>query len=404
MAKRMMNFVIAALALVVNMSLILCSQNEKPSGTYTVLFFVALLFAYDTIRHVAGGGGWHRIDARRRDGGGGNDQTCIGRGGDPRTHTHAPTQQNALYVYIGVWLAWWAVTQAFYNADYHFIFTWPLMLVMLTIVLVVSVSSTAVTHSLAVDLFLPIFLIVLALPSKDWMPQYMTWVRDELRVLFYFTAVFVADYLVERPSVSEQSVADLVEREQQLSAASSATNASTRRDDATAADAADLVCATYFCATIERYEAVQYAEHRRTKVIVALSAWVLVVSKHVILYFAALLALVHLILYWQRRRLQSAAAAAAAATTTTTATMPLSSSVPRTNSRDVNDVAASSSTPPQTTAIPIDDDYDDGASVSGDTVSGETDEEAPAPPPPLASLQRGRSSNGNGVRTQTIFL
>lgn len=367
------NVVIVILAQFVNFILLIGGLTSL-WGLYSVLLFCFLIYLYDLLRYALTHYGGNALsDCRPK---------CSG-GGEAAAHVHGPPTYNEIRIFVAVWLIWWAVTQFFYEAGLQLSLSWILLPFLFLCVLAVSI----VPQSVACDVFPLLAIATLALPSADWMPQYMAWTRDALRVFAYFVAVFVADFFVERNVLSEQSVIDaaqpaiLTRRKQ---------NDHDDTSSASTSEHAFSQTTIYFCVIVDRYETVWLAEQRRIKAIIALSAWVLIVPKLMILLFTLGLLVVHGLLFLQQRRLANKP------------TQPPQPQVALQIPPQHHDIEA----PPLKQTIADDDDDDDDASASASE-----DQSAPPPPPikkqqslPPPTATRALVTSGGGVRTKIISI
>lgn len=240
------------MALLVNWVLLLTGLTRS-YGIYTVLLYVLLLYALES-------GGIALLDAHQRQ---------LARGTTAPPPPHAPANSE-IRPFIVIFLAWWAISQAFFEAHIGYDIAWPQTLLLMLIVFASSLLPLEFS-AYAARLFPLAFLVALGLPSHCWMPQHARALLSVLRVFCFFVAVFVADFAVARRVTREYQLAEGLLKPQTLVAAA-----------AEAYSEAMLECD------------LAYADERlRTLRIIAQCAWILVVPPAVIVIGALVLGIGH---------------------------------------------------------------------------------------------------------------
>jgi hypothetical protein len=177
--------------------------------------------------------------------------------GVPHRHAHALGYTSVLQATVVVWLFWLAATQLFDAAD--LVHTRSLLLSAL--VLLVSAATVVCTYAVAArpylalstHAFVVVFLLCLAFPSADWMPQSHSW-SSIVRVGLFFAITLALDISTTIDEISEGGIEQSVD------------------------SAADCRPSRLFCVTVGSAALLVYADALRTRRILAQSAWVLVTS------------------------------------------------------------------------------------------------------------------------------
>jgi len=193
--------------------------------------------------------------------------------GVPRRHAHALGYTSVLQAAVVTWLFWLAATHLFDHADLEAgeraqpALTTALFAASAASVLCTYVPRARPYLAAATHAFVLLFLVRLALPTCDWMPQSRSW-SSIARVGLFFAITLVLDISTRTDEVSEGGV---------------------ERDvDPTATDRSSRL----FCVTMAHATLLVYADGLRTRRIVAQSAWVLVTSGWQLVLFGVALALV----------------------------------------------------------------------------------------------------------------
>lgn len=211
----------------------------------------------------------------------------------------APFTQSDVRVYIVIWLVWFVVTQFFFLSGTSFSTLLGVLTSVPMLIATVLVGVSPLERSLARNLF-PLFaLLALAFPSRHWMPQQEWWVFVVLRVVLYFTAVVVASYALPRRELTRELVKQSVTTA--LSLDQRKLHIMIDYDD-DEEDAERATFAIQLSTIIAHYQELCNYERERTLAIIALSAWILLVSRLVALSFGAFLIVFQLVLFFIRRR------------------------------------------------------------------------------------------------------
>jgi len=278
-AGRAVNLLLIIGTLVTNWVLLFASPIRL-WGLYLMLIFVATLVIVDIVRLSALNSNEHS------------------------TNLTASFVQNDVRVYILLWIFWLIVTEFFFLSRTWFNFWtgFPLELPMLVATFVVSVQHYGQRTARAS--FPLLALVALAFPTRDWMPQHEWWPAGVLRVALYFFAVLVAGYALPhrelRLDVMRTEVATaLAVHPKNRSPSSSASAVMT--PDIDEEDVERTSTSLQFSTTVTHCQNVCLHETERTLTIIALSAWILLVSRVVILFFGLFLVAVQLVIFFVRR-------------------------------------------------------------------------------------------------------
>lgn len=241
-------------------------------GLYLMLVFIASLLVVDVVRLLSNGAA---------------DGTA--------SSLTASFVQNDVRVYILIWIFWLIVGEFFFlsRTSFGFWLGFLFELPMLVATFVVSLQQHG--HQVARTIFPLLALLALAFPTRDWMPQHEWWPAGVLRVALYFFAVLVAGYALPHRELRFDVVRDEV-------ATALATHPKTRSVvDFDEEDIDRTSASLLFSATVAHCQSVCLHETERTLTIVALSAWILLVSRVVVLFFGLFLLVVQLIIFFVRR-------------------------------------------------------------------------------------------------------
>jgi hypothetical protein len=177
--------------------------------------------------------------------------------GVPHRHSHALGYTSVLHTTVVVWLFWLAATQLFDAAD----LVHRRSLLLSALILLVSASTLVCTYvvrlrpylALATHAFVVVFLMCLAFPSADWMPQNHSW-SSIVRVGIFFAITLALDISTTIDEISEAAIEHSVD------------------------SADDCRSSRLFCVTVASAALLVYADALRTRRILAQSAWVLITS------------------------------------------------------------------------------------------------------------------------------
>lgn len=276
--EQALNIILIILTLTVNWVLLIAGF-ERLWGLYATLLFIATLIVVDVVRLSASmfGAGW---------------QDSTGRVPAPFTH-------DDVRVYIVVWLVWFTITEFFFisGKTYGTVVGALVSVPMLVVTLLVSVYP--LERSLLRNIFLLLALLVVAFPSRNWMPQYEWWVLGVLRAALYFVAVCVASYALPRRELAPDRI------QHEIATALSVRNASAPHaavdEQPDEEDAERVVFGTHLLTIVTHYHELCNYERERRLSVIALSAWILLVSWTVVIVFGVVLSLAQTFLFFIRR-------------------------------------------------------------------------------------------------------
>lgn len=284
------------------------STLATPAGLYTLLVYAVLLCLVSyTLSRI------------------GIDQGDLREALYP--HVYPPRIRTPLHTeflpYIGVWLAWWTVTELFRAAmvRYNDLIVWQFFFFPALVILVTWLRSNASQHGSislrAANGALLVLQIVTAItlffPTASWVPQHgPARLTTALRATLYFFAVFLFDYV--KPARTEQTLHD-------SNKVRANTDATVRRmiregdvleqgleNSSTAQQRREQIVSI-----VAAYEAVAQ-EHARVYEIATLNAWILVSPFIVAVLGFLCTSLIFFVGAAQNRRHTGVVAAAAAVT------------------------------------------------------------------------------------------
>jgi len=318
----------------------------------------------------------------------------------------ASFMQNDLRLFILIWIFWLVVTEFFFLSRTWFNVWLALGLELPMLVATFIVSLQQHGQRVARIVFPLLALLALAFPAREWMPQHEWWPAGVVRVALFFFAVLIAGYAVPHRELRFDVV-----RAHVVSAL--AMHPKTRHD-VDEEDVERTLHSQTFSATVAECQNVCIFETERTLTIVALSVWILLVPRVVILFFGLFLVVVQLVIFFVRRseyekitsmpKVEAAGSTAtsAAAQTNTLATSTTSVVAAADKTSHTAVTVSSTITSAPTASQGDDDDDDDNATDEGDAsieAATDTDEASnasdslehpplPQPPPPGAAQIR----------------
>ncbi len=294
-----LNVIIVLVTLLLNFVLVM-SGLQHALGLYATLIYLVLLFVVDVALE--------QLSRRRTAMGCYTTSVRL----EPSSHQHACLPSNPIALYIGIWLLRWVAADLFFEASLVFSRNWPVLVFLLPLALLSSFGSSqedsrgaglaSTTSSVGIvpalastilafapDAFCVVFLIALGFPTAQWLPQTEPVVLTIVRDFVYFVTVLLADYFMPCSMLDEQQ-ARLTDEQVRANAT----------DDAAAASAG-LMSAT-FCAIVLDYDAVTNANRRRSRRVIAVSAWILVCAPAVFVAFSIIMLLTQALLVLLRFR------------------------------------------------------------------------------------------------------
>ena len=248
-------------------------------GLYLMLLFVAALLLVDVFRLAVAPS---------------TDDIGTGRNGSAASVAAASFLQNDLRVYILVWIFWLVVSEFFFLSRTWFGFWIGFALEAPMLIATFVVSMQHYGHRVARAAFPLLALLALAFPTRDWMPQHEWWPAGVLRVALFFFAVLVAGYALPHRELRFDVVRTEV-------ATALAVHPKNRPHELDEEDVERTASALQFAATVAECQNVCLHETERTLTIAALSVWILLVSRVVVLFFGLFLVIVQLIIFFVRR-------------------------------------------------------------------------------------------------------
>lgn len=229
---------VLVLSALVNLIFII-SGIARPLGLYSLLVYC--LFIYLLLSAAAKCGTPERCDV----------EEC-----GAEYHAHSLGYSTALRTTVIVWIAWFVACHLMFEADLLYVhshlFVLPLFCASAATIVLSHMQSEL--EGVASHAFVVAFLLSLAFPSPSWTFQTAPSVSTVLRVALYFVLATLIDIYSEQHTLVERDIASAVPTD------------ATQRES------------RLFCATMRSVEYLAARETRRTRRVVAQSAWVLVTS------------------------------------------------------------------------------------------------------------------------------
>lgn len=175
---------VVCLTLIVNLVLSIATLAE-PISLYTLLIYALLIYALDLLlQHAVA------VDDVK--------EAMQTKEYPARFRTPLTVEFTA---YVAIWLAWWFVSQVFFDAGLVFEQGFMLQLVLVPLViLALSINTVfetrAVYRRYIVVVLLFVSAVTLFFPTFSWAPQHNGALSTVLRVVLYFVSILIQDWLV----------------------------------------------------------------------------------------------------------------------------------------------------------------------------------------------------------------